>query len=939
MNMDFTSRMRALSERCGEQYWAQRSLQQLRYLANLQNARGESTQRLEQAFSRLERCVEENGAITKGDALQMEQDLADFADRAKAYHLICAAHAHIDMNWQWGTDETVGVVIDTFQTMLNLLREYPEYVFTQSQASTYEIIEKYAPSMLPEIRQRIREGRWEVAATTWVEPDKNMISTESQVRHILYTKQYLSRLLELDPDSLALDFEPDTFGHSHCIPEVLNRGGVRYYYHCRGNDKEEIYRWQAPSGSQILVHREPNWYLGPITYDMAAYLPEFCARNGVTHGLKVYGVGDHGGGPSRRDIERIRDMAAWPLMPTITFGRIDAYFRAIESGWDHFPVVDRELNYVFTGCYTTQTRIKQANRAGEDRLYDSEALTSMAAMAGCDVTTVPFDRAWKNVLFNHFHDILPGSGVRETRDAALGLAQETNSFCVGNANRALYAMGQRIDTSAFGMAVDPDSTAEGAGVGYGATKSTDLERAFADTQFQVTHVSRSGGNVRAYTLFNPTQYDRTEPVELTVWDWTLPLEQTSVQDGQKKALPFAVVHQNKDYWRHVFCKLVFTATVPAFGYATYYVTPAIKPWAVDYPLDPRVHYMTDAPAVLENGKIRAVFRRDTMALVSLTDKATGKEMLSAPASFRLVDEVDTQSFSAWIVGTYGNVTDLNEQCFVQSSILSTDAIRQELVYQLKFRNSSMRVKVGLDEGSSLLRFSTEIDWHEIGRPEHNIPMLQFYAPFAYRAEKVRYSIAGGYEDRPQLGHDVPALLYAVPMAAQGSSLFMTTDCKYGYRCHENALSVTLIRSSHTPDHYPESGVNQVEIGLGVAASTDWQELEREGFCFSHPIFVYSNSLHTGALPGNGQLLNLGGKSRVVALKRTEDGSGYLLRAYQNSPQPQCLELNQPIADACYTDLQERQIQTIPVSGQTLQAELKPWCLHSIKWVPKKGEGV
>ena len=137
-------------------------LNELSYLLNLVG----ETDELWASLKRLEDAYAASGAITKQTVLAEEEALAAYSQQAKSLTLYCAAHAHIDMNWMWSMPETVGVVIDTFQTMLHLMDEYPEFTFTQSQASTYQIVEKYAPSLLPKIKQRIREGRWEVAATT-----------------------------------------------------------------------------------------------------------------------------------------------------------------------------------------------------------------------------------------------------------------------------------------------------------------------------------------------------------------------------------------------------------------------------------------------------------------------------------------------------------------------------------------------------------------------------------------------------------------------------------------------------------------------------------------------------------------------------------------------------------------------------------------------------
>ncbi|MFR1759083.1 MAG: alpha-mannosidase, partial [Christensenellaceae bacterium] len=370
----------ALRRDLGAGPWAERILAELGFAAELSRAEGGRYDgSIAEAIAGLDAKARAEGAITRAMALETEQRLAGLAPAAKAYRVICVAHAHIDMNWMWGFQETASVTVDTFRTILKLMEEYPDFTFSQSQASVYAIIEQFAPALLEPIRARIREGRWEVTASTWVENDKNMASGEAMARHLLYTKRYLARLLEIDAGSLTLDFEPDTFGHPAFLPEALVNGGVRYYYHCRGYDGENLYRWQAPSGASVLVYREPEWYNGAIEPYMLTNLPSLCQRYGIKVGLKVYGVGDHGGGPTRRDLDRLLDMQSWPLMPTLTFGSLKGFFQALEPHAGRFPLVKGELNYVFTGCYTAQSRIKQANRVAEDRLYDAEALEASAA--------------------------------------------------------------------------------------------------------------------------------------------------------------------------------------------------------------------------------------------------------------------------------------------------------------------------------------------------------------------------------------------------------------------------------------------------------------------------------------------------------------------------------------------------------------------------------
>lgn len=181
------------------------------------------------------------------------------------------------MNWMWSFNETVSIVLATFRSILNIMDQYPEFCFSQSQASVYKIVEEYDPELMERIKARIAEGRWEVTASAWVETDKNMPSGESLLRHIQYTREYLSRVWGVK--DFDLDFSPDTFGHSANVPEIDQFGGVKYFYHCRGNARRDVlYRYQAPSGKEVLTYREPNWYNGAITPQIGAGFMEIVKK-------------------------------------------------------------------------------------------------------------------------------------------------------------------------------------------------------------------------------------------------------------------------------------------------------------------------------------------------------------------------------------------------------------------------------------------------------------------------------------------------------------------------------------------------------------------------------------------------------------------------------------------------------------------------------------
>jgi alpha-mannosidase len=306
-------------------------------------------------------------------------------------------------------DETVAVTNDTFTTVLRLMDEFPDFRFTQSQASVYEIARRYNPALFEKIKARVAEGRWEVVASQWVEGDKNLVSGESIARHLLYTRRFMQDELGLKPEDVRSTGRR-TPSAARTIPTLVSRGGVTRYYMCRGGREEKppVFWWRGPDGSRILVNLETTWYLKAVGPENASALLAFAAKTGLRDWMNVYGVGDHGGGPTRRDIRRILEMDAWPVFPRFRFATTREFYTILERHADRLPVLDRELNYEFTGCYTSQSQIKRHNRLGESQALDAEAAAVLALRAvGRPYRRAPLAEAWTNVLFGHFPTSCP----------------------------------------------------------------------------------------------------------------------------------------------------------------------------------------------------------------------------------------------------------------------------------------------------------------------------------------------------------------------------------------------------------------------------------------------------------------------------------------------------------------------------------------------------
>ncbi len=858
----------------------------------------------------LENAIAEDGVLTNSVCKKAEEAILPLSAAAKEYEVIFASHAHIDMNWMWGWQETVAITIATFRTILDLMREYPDFTFSQSQASVYRIIEEFAPEMMDEMKQRIREGRWEVTATAWVETDKNMPDTESLIRHIEYTRNYLEKTWDIPRKSLELDFSPDTFGHSRFIPEINTFGQVKYYYHCRGlQDDLTLYRYNCPSGAEILMYKEPYWYNSGVTPDCGTGvfgLSKRCA--GLKTALIVYGVGDHGGGPSRRDVERVIEMREWPVFPTMKFGTIHEYFEKAEAVREKLPVIDHELNAIFAGCYTTQSRIKRGNRKSELTLLDAEKLAAARAMVeGVAAPACRMEKAWRDVLFTHFHDILTGSCVQESREHAMGLYADVLGHAQQIESSSARSISENVDTSMF--LADPDvafTQAYGAGVGFGISNHSG-----------VPNPERGVGKTRIYTVFNTAPVKKHESVELTVWDYTGDLRRLEAVDSNMNPLPMQLIDTTlQHYWDHKYVRVLVKCEVEANGYAT--IALREKP-VEDYPtfyLSAERTHSPQGDVVLENEYLKALIDGRSGQLISLIDKKTGREQLSAPAGLCVVDsEKDTSD--AWRIGRYLGVTPVTRTL---SLTPAGGSVRSYVTMKHEMLGSSVETTISLGAGEKALHYTFSVDWHETAIKSKTHPVLIYNMPLAEAADEVMMDVPGGYATRTARAMDLPALSYAAAMSGTRVP-FIVTDCKYGYRLDRNDLIATLINTAGGPDPYPERGIHAIELFVGVSDACP-KALRTLSEALIRPMFGMPVASHPGKLPANGVLFGFDAATSVMT-SFADAGETYNARVNEICGKADKAVITLPYAPASakVTDLEGKEIGTAVIDGNTVTAEI------------------
>jgi alpha-mannosidase len=870
----------------------------------------------------------------------IETMLAPLAARAKSYTVYLVGHAHIDMNWMWSWPETVSTTLDTFRTMLELLREFPEFRFSQSQAGVYRLTEKYAPELLPEIAAAVKAGRWEVTASHWVECDKNMVGGEALCRHLLYTRRYLQTLFGLEAEDVPVDWSPDTFGHPATVPTCLAGGGVKYLYlHRPGNLQQpvpETFWWEAPDGSRVLVHNaQRRGYNGEISprFVLDALRAAGQSAAPLDYALIAYGVGDHGGGPTRRDLLLRREMETWPVFPRLLCAAGGDYFARLACEGDRLPVLRGELNFEVAGCYTSQTLIKRANRLAEARLADAETAAVLDSLArGAEYPRAALERGWRRTLFSHFHDILPGSCVHDARTYTHGLFQETMAATQTVTTRALRGVAGEVDTARVtrpipGTALPTPAfftaSGHGSGAGIGAAEGRlSLYSAHLDSP------------LRPFVVFNLTTVPRREVVTLTIWDREPCASPTPFHDklfevvdaaGQTLA---AQVLAKGGLWGHRNITLAVPVDLPPLGYTTLVVRetfapPAAEPgaWQLAKPYHCSYVPRERARLGLENAFLRVRFDMRTGRVVSLFDKRAGLEMLDAGGGgIGLEYGVERpHGMTAWCIGNAGPA-EMPVVRSMRETRAGPHSAAVEVVYAI--RESTARATYRLDRDDPRLHLGLDVDWCQRGTPESGCPNLRLAIPLAFADPGATYEIPFGAVARATPpDQEVPALRWAGIGGRIGgarAALLLLNDCKHGHALDGATLRVNLIRSSYDPDPFPEIGRHAMAFALmPVDSEISAAQATRLAQAFVSPPVTVATGVHPGRLAPARTLLTVSGADAVLSgLKLTEDGDRLLARLYAPTAAGAHVQVAIPadlgtLAAAQAVDLLERPRQDAP----------------------------
>ncbi len=814
--------------------------------------------------------------------------LAPFAALAKEYTSFLVGHSHIDMNWLWTTAETIRVCKRDFASVDDLMSRYPGFMFSQSQAATYRFIETGDPQLFARIKERVREGRWDVTASTWVEGDLNMACGEALAHHLLYSQRYVRQHFGR---TVQICWEPDTFGHPASMPQILANAGVKYYFCCRGGKGQPLFWWEGMDGSRVLTYVSPHGYNGyPTPRTIIAPVMDLARRHGMQIGFYVYGVGDHGGGPTARDIETAQAIDRAPYVPQVRLSDTLSFYARAEKEGANLPVIKGELNTVFEGCYTTHADIKLINRRLESLLVTGETVAALSHLLAGDTNRQPaLAEAWRGLLFHQFHDILCGAGIgptyREARDALAAVEAQVAS----EIQAALARLAGSLEV--------------GAGPG--------------------PHL----------VVFNQLGWDRTDIVRLPLSQLTGPKPQ-SVADVQGRKYPVQILDD----------ELLFVARqVPAFGFQVYRFLEEPADDALDSP-------EIKDDLTLENELLRFKVHPASGAIEWLWDKEHARWVTPPPPGHGAERKIETGTLnclqiayeqphpmSAWNIGEITRIDNLISGASVRC--VSRGPVCTAVDVTRKVLNSSVRQRLYLYRGLRRIDVDTEIQWNEQGGPDVDAPMLRVVCTPSLQNGRATFEIPFAALERPANGNEVPALRWAdVSDGTYGLSLL--NNGKYGYHAHYHTLGMTLVRSSYDPDPLPDKGLHRFTYSLYPHAGT-WREAgstQRAAELNQPLLWRTVEGGQAGTLKPGETLLACHSESVLVsALKLAEDqpqaGAQVIVRLYETQGRRSraVIASARPIQRAEETNLIEDRKRTLPVfGGHQVRLSFKPHQIRTVR---------
>ncbi len=806
----------------------------------------------------------------------------------KVYHLI--GNAHLDPVWQWRVPEGLALVKSTYRAALDRMKEYPDYVFTSACASYYKWIELSEPELFEEIVQRYREGRWAITGGMWVQPDCNIPSGEAFARHFLYSQKFFK---EKFGSIVKTGYNVDSFGHNGMLPQLLKKSGIDNYVYHRPNHFEEkpnlpdkyLHYWSSPDGSEVTAFRIPWGYGGDVHEYKVEGVKEMSQPMMI-----FYGVGNHGGGPSIRNLNTIEELRQKEGKDTFLYSTVDDYFNYIKENESEIeiPHVDEDLQHHASGCYSANSTVKEKNRRAECELVYAEKIDLMSSLlTNIEPKSKSIEKAWEIVMFNQFHDILAGCSIKPAyTDAynAFGSATET-ALQVGTFGAERISW--RVNTTKF------------------------LENKPSEKRDRLWIREGEGSPM---VVFNPNSF----PVKSKVYfgiGWV-----SGVVDSNDNDVPFQLVRAPYTDEEH-FLQCMFEVDLEPYGYGTYFI---FKEDQYHQP-KPIENEFTVTENSIENSKVKITINKHTGAIDSYIDKETGKEMATGPLAQCIIE--DDYHTDTWAHKVFDFNRDIGAFSDAKLEIIETGYLRATIKVTTTYNRSTLTQYFSLCMGSKNVEVRCKLNFGE----HYKIAKLAF--PSNIENPQAVYSMPFGFIKKPADGLEEPAHGWiCVQDGESGEGMALINNSKYSFSVKDNEMRMVIARGSAFLDHYGQNyrdgemdfldqGEQEFEYILMPQENVSYAEIVKASEVLNTPLKLYHETHHRGTLPPVYSGLKVSSENVIVqAMKYSEDGKSIILRTFEASGNETEAEIDLAILGTkCSFKWAPQEIKTIAINRETLEA--------------------
>ncbi|KAA0228684.1 alpha-mannosidase [Fimbriimonadia bacterium ATM] len=797
--------------------------------------------------------------------------------RVDLYHNVAPfGHAHLDSAWLWPVPITVKKMAHTTATQIALMDRYPEHLFVHSQPAQYEWLEQQYPKLFDLVKGKIASKQWEPVGAMWVEADTNVPSGESLVRQLLYGVRYFERKLGVRVKDLWL---PDVFGYSAALPQILKKAGIDYFltqkisWNQFNRFPHNTFWWQGIDGSRVWSHFPPaDTYCGMCTpEELMKHVREHRDHGRCDYSAYVFGYGDGGGGPTAEHLEMLRRAKAAPGLPQISRMRASDFFQRAKEESRDLAVWSGELYFeLHRGTYTTQANNKKYNRYAEFLLRDVELLSCFSPGFPTDYAAREIEDLWKRVLFNQFHDIIPGTSVQEVyrqTDREYASILETAERILGEKMEAIASSQSAPDQGqAYSMFQFADVPTEGR---IPLTKKSGAKSIVCgDEEVPVQEIVEFGQ--RALVFKTPDAASgRVAVAVLSDRD----------REGDEKLRASGKKLQN-EHW---------TIRFDSHGNLTSIVS------------------TEDQCEYLQEGSLGNLFQlfEDKPLFWSAWDVdpymlETGVDLVKS-SRFEIVERGPVR-VAAEVERRFG------ESRIVQRiSLGPTPGIRFDT--WIDWRESEKLLKVAFPVNVNPSRATYEIQFGNLERPTHRNTSWDA-AKFEVCAHK--------WVDVSEGDHGVALI----------------NDSKYGHDVHENVIRLTLLRSPKAPDPNADMGVHRFTyVLMPHFGPYNWAGVVQAAYAINAPLRVRPLKPGKGTGAPTDKFVSCEDRNIVIeAVKKAEDDNSIVVRLYEchNARGAAELHCSKKVKSATLCNLLEEPVTSLAVQDGAVQFDYKPFEIITMK---------